>query len=150
MISRFSVSSQDLSRAVLAGFGAPSSPFPSFSWEAPASRPLTVGRPRRPATRAKSAPRGHVNLKSPPSESDRSEIQVDKCDKPPRSRPFGLGGEMTATGLCRRSKNGGSELFFVKERHGLLFKRRGVARLGKGPRYNGAGAPVVPPSPFTI
>ena len=35
----------------------------------------------------KGVSRGHVNLKSPPSVSDRCEIQVDMVDIPPLSRP---------------------------------------------------------------
>ena len=35
----------------------------------------------------KGVPRGHVKLKSPPSVSDRCEIQVDMVDFPPPSRP---------------------------------------------------------------
>ena len=36
----------------------------------------------------KSARRGHVKLKPNPSDSDRSEIQVDVVDLAPGSRPF--------------------------------------------------------------
>ena len=35
----------------------------------------------------KSVPRGHVRLKSPPSESHRYEIQPDTLDLPPLSHP---------------------------------------------------------------
>ena len=41
-------------------------------------------------------------------------------------------------------------MLFEKGCPGLLFKTKGVARLGRGPRFNGAEVPFVTPPPFTI
>ena len=44
----------------------------------------------------------------------------------------------------QKNKKRSAELFFVNERHGLLFKPKGVARLGKGPRTMGLEPPSSP------
>ena len=66
-----------------------------------------------------------------------------------KPKPFWLKFEGRAA-LFPRELSGALDLLFEKECPGLLFKRKEVARLGAGPRYNGAGAPFVTPSPFTI
>ena len=131
---------QELSGSVLAGFGAPS----------------FLGVPNQ---RGESVPRGHVRLNSPPSDSDRCEIQPDKTDLPPSSHPSGR----SMLGACQVTGESSKILSDARSPSrylGLDPDRVGVAAMFSLERNRGGpfgtGAPVqwgcphrTTPSPLT-
>ena len=88
----------------------------------------------------KSVPRGHVRLKSPPSESHRYEIQPDTLDLPPLSHPSAGPRGNPAQGPKTTRK---PSLVLGKKRASSLLEKKTLSRVGKekGPPRCGTRKP---------